>query len=363
VNAFGLAFNCVSILFMSILFMQTTVLLLALIFKKKPATRIGTSYKLDLVIPATDINVLSSSLEKWKGNSHINRIFVVCPRDFPESERITVVKDGKNGLALAVNAAMRFVTTEFAVLADEDNYFPDDCVSEMMSYFADSSVVGVSPRLRPYGRSTSFMHRAIESERTLAEKYYQPFACKLGFGTFTGKGILRVSAFRELGGFRNERLTEDIDYSVRALLRGYRFVNSLSEGYELYPNSFKSLVKQRVRWAYGWFQVAFENVVHPKSLGVTGCLIFALLSPLMALMMPMLLLSVFLPISIVPTLIGIGISAYYLVVPLCGSKDVRVVLLLQLLGAIAIYAMFLRPKRFEITQKAVSPFKPFTASS
>lgn len=57
--------------------------------------------------------------------------------------------------------------------------------------------------------------------------------------------------------FRTDRLTEDIDATIRALLKGHRIVHDRSIiSTEEAPLTAGSLWHQRKRWAQGWFQVS-----------------------------------------------------------------------------------------------------------
>ena len=57
--------------------------------------------------------------------------------------------------------------------------------------------------------------------------------------------------------FRPDRLTEDIDATIRSLLGGFDIVHDRNiVSSELAPHSFKALWHQRKRWAQGWFQVS-----------------------------------------------------------------------------------------------------------
>ncbi len=54
-------------------------------------------------------------------------------------------------------------------------------------------------------------------------------------------------------------LTEDIDLSIRALLRGKKITfDSTIISYEQAPSNLKELWKQRTRWSQGWLQVSWK---------------------------------------------------------------------------------------------------------
>jgi cellulose synthase/poly-beta-1,6-N-acetylglucosamine synthase-like glycosyltransferase len=65
-------------------------------------------------------------------------------------------------------------------------------------------------------------------------------------------GLIRRSAFNEIGGWNQECITEDAEASLRMLGAGYRGVyDAAAYGEGLMPLDFDGLKKQRFRWALG----------------------------------------------------------------------------------------------------------------
>ena len=72
-------------------------------------------------------------------------------------------------------------------------------------------------------------------------------------------GIWRYEVLSEIR-MDPQMLTEDIDSSFRAIRAGYNIIYSNDViSYELAPRSIFALVKQRLRWAQGWFQVTLRH--------------------------------------------------------------------------------------------------------
>ncbi|MGH7723319.1 MAG: glycosyltransferase family 2 protein, partial [Candidatus Dormibacteria bacterium] len=69
-------------------------------------------------------------------------------------------------------------------------------------------------------------------------------------------GLIRRSAFTEIGGWNQECITEDAEASLRMLGAGYRGVyDRFAYGEGLMPLDFDGLKKQRFRWALGGIQI------------------------------------------------------------------------------------------------------------
>src|SRR5205814_8030052 len=83
------------------------------------------------------------------------------------------------------------------------------------------------------------------------------------FTNFTGTaGVWRRAAIEDSGGWSAATLTEDLDLSYRAQLRGWRaaYLEDLVVPEEL-PVSIDAYRRQQSRWATGSFQAAFRLLV------------------------------------------------------------------------------------------------------
>jgi cellulose synthase/poly-beta-1,6-N-acetylglucosamine synthase-like glycosyltransferase len=83
------------------------------------------------------------------------------------------------------------------------------------------------------------------------------------FTNFTGTaGVWRRSAIEDAGGWSADTLTEDLDLSYRAQLRGWRaaYLESVVVPEEL-PVSIDAYRRQQSRWATGSFQSAFKLLI------------------------------------------------------------------------------------------------------
>lgn len=88
-----------------------------------------------------------------------------------------------------------------------------------------------------------------------------------GFGIFGGSnGFWKFPVLKEVG-MNPNMLTEDIDSSFKALRKGYKIGYSPEViSYEQAPPLLFPFIKQRLRWAQGWFQVSLKY-----GLGIFSC--------------------------------------------------------------------------------------------
>jgi cellulose synthase/poly-beta-1,6-N-acetylglucosamine synthase-like glycosyltransferase len=178
------------------------------------------------------------------------------PRFVPMRVRTSTSK------AQNVNAALAYVTGEFTAVFDADHQ-PDPYsfrrAWRWLSHGAD--VVQGHCFIRNGASSWVAKMVAIEFEQIYAVSH--PGRARLhGFGIFGGSnGYWRTALLRELR-MHGFMLTEDIDSSMRAVVRGRRIV---SDPYlvsrELAPETMQALARQRLRWAQGWLQISLKWIL------------------------------------------------------------------------------------------------------
>ena len=158
----------------------------------------------------------------------------------------------------ALDEAMASARGEFIVIFDADFMPAADMLKKMIHHFTDERVGLVQARWGHINRNFSlltklqamFLDGHLVLEQTARSRHGE-------FLNFNGTaGIWRSRAIRESGGWQHDTLTEDLDLSYRAQLRGWRFIylKDVVVPAELPPDmdSFKS---QQHRWTKGSIQV------------------------------------------------------------------------------------------------------------
>ena len=158
----------------------------------------------------------------------------------------------------ALDEAMATVTGEFIVIFDADFVPGSEMLMKMINHFTDPRVGLVQARWGHINRGYSlltklqamFLDGHLVLEQTARSRHGE-------FLNFNGTaGIWRASAIKESGGWQHDTLTEDLDLSYRAQLRGWKFIylKDVVVPAELPPDmdSFKS---QQHRWTKGSIQV------------------------------------------------------------------------------------------------------------
>ena len=196
------------------------------------------------------------------------------PRDMPEIEdRLREIARANprfvpmrvresTSKAQNVNAALPYATGKFTAVFDADHQPDPESFRRAWRWLSHGADV-VQGHCFIRNGDASWVARmvAVEFEQIYAVSH--PGRARLhGFGIFGGSnGYWHTKLLRELR-MHGFMLTEDIDSSMRALVRGKKIV---SDPYlvsrELAPETLSALTKQRLRWAQGWFQISMKWVV------------------------------------------------------------------------------------------------------
>lgn len=165
--------------------------------------------------------------------------------------------DRKGFKAGALEAGMQVARGEFILILDADFLPAPDLLQRTVHYFTDPGVALVQSRWDHLNREESLLTRA---QAVLLDGHLmleQTARSRSGrFFNFNGTaGLWRRKAIEESGGWQHDTLTEDLDLSYRAQLRGWRFVflPGLVTPAEL-PADMAGFKSQQHRWAKGSIQ-------------------------------------------------------------------------------------------------------------
>lgn len=161
----------------------------------------------------------------------------------------------------ALKAGMASATGEFIAIFDADFVPPADFLRRALPYMEDPQTAFVQTRWghlnKHYSWLTYLQSLAIDAH-FMVEQYARS---RSGFWfNFNGTaGIWRKAAIKDAGGWTADTLTEDLDLSYRAYLRGWhgRYVRDIVVPGEL-PPSINGFRRQQNRWARGSLECAMK---------------------------------------------------------------------------------------------------------
>jgi len=168
-------------------------------------------------------------------------------------------RDDRTGYkAGALENATRFAKGEYLFILDADFVPHPDVLQKTIHFFTDEKVGLIQTRWGHLNRTFNILTRVqamfldghLELEQTARNRSGR-------FFTFNGTaGIWRKSCIDDAGGWEHDTLTEDMDLSYRAQLKGWRFVflNDVETPAEL-PVDMDGFKSQQHRWTKGSIQV------------------------------------------------------------------------------------------------------------
>ena len=157
----------------------------------------------------------------------------------------------------ALEAGTRTAKGEYLYILDADFVPPPDVLHRMIHFFTDPKIGLIQSRWGHINRSYSMLTRVqamFLDGHLLLEQTARSRSGR--FFNFNGTaGIWRKSAIHESGGWEHDTLTEDMDLSYRAQLKGWKFIflNDVETPAEL-PVDMDGFKSQQHRWTKGSIQ-------------------------------------------------------------------------------------------------------------
>jgi cellulose synthase/poly-beta-1,6-N-acetylglucosamine synthase-like glycosyltransferase len=167
------------------------------------------------------------------------------------------------GKSRALNYGLSFISADVVVRIDADTIVPPSVIREIVPWFWDSSVGGVSGLPLPKATTPRWLYplRMIEVYYGVA---FLRVAQAAADGVMVMPGLIaayRRNALDELGGFAEGINGEDADITMRIGRLGYRIVTDPAvKVYTEVPEDLAHLREQRQRWARGLFHMAGRNM-------------------------------------------------------------------------------------------------------
>ena len=216
---------------------------------------IDTTAELDYPRDKFQIQVLDDSTDETKEIS-ANKVKELAAKGI---DIIHIHRTDRTGYkAGALDSAMDKVSGEFIAIFDAD-FVPDsDFLLKTIPYFQDEKIGVVQTRWGHLNKTYSMLtelqafglngHFAIEQGGRNANGHYINFN-----GT---AGIWRKSCIADAGGWEHDTITEDLDLSYRAQMKGWKFkyLEDVISPAEL-PITMSALKSQQHRWMKGGAEV------------------------------------------------------------------------------------------------------------
>ncbi|MBN1565583.1 MAG: glycosyltransferase, partial [Anaerolineae bacterium] len=250
------------------------------------------------VVPTADLPAITIQLPVFNEAHVIERLLDACARlDYPPGQlHIQVIDDSTDETTRLIRQRIAYwqdrgvsyidllrrparsgykagalayglsqTTTDYIAVFDADFIPPRDFLHRTVPYFtANPNLALVQTRWNHLNRNTNGLTRAqaltmdghFIVEQTARNRGQLPMSMN-GTG-----GLWRVAALHDAGGWSSDTITEDLDLSYRALLRGWEFLYlpDVTVPGELPPQVQAYKIQQR-RWATGMTENLIKNAI------------------------------------------------------------------------------------------------------
>jgi len=165
------------------------------------------------------------------------------------------------GKAYSLNRALKICRGEFAACIDADSIVEAPIVRKLLPYFYDETVGSVTPALKVW-RKESLLERVQYAEYILNIFLRKMLSFLDSIHVTPGVfSMYRLSVLKEVGGFDEDNLTEDMEMALKIHEHGYKIESNLDAmSYTMCPTKWGELYRQRLRWYRG----AIENMAKYK---------------------------------------------------------------------------------------------------
>ncbi len=192
---------------------------------------------------------------------------------FENHPQIRVFSKENGGKFTALNFGLGKIETDLVGCLDADSYVDKEALKRIVVYFQNKEIMAVAPSVKLW-KPKNFLELLQKVE--------------YGFGIFTRKmfhymqavyitpgpfSIFRKEVFENLGGYRHAHNTEDIEIALRMQKNGYKIAHAHSAiVYTVPPKTIKKLLRQRIRWSYGFIKNAidYRNMFFNRKYGNLG---------------------------------------------------------------------------------------------
>ncbi|MEN8194240.1 MAG: glycosyltransferase [Bacteroidota bacterium] len=217
---------------------------------------INSVCKIDYPTDKLEIQVLDDSTDE---TVEITRRLV----EQKKNEGINIVhlhrKNREGYKAGALNEGLQIASGDFIAIFDADFIPSKDFLIKTLPYFSSDKIGMVQSRWEHSNEDQSLLTMVQAFGLNGHFVVEQSVRNKSGFFiNFNGTaGVLRKECIEDAGGWQGDTITEDLDLSYRAQLKGWKFIylKNFSTPAEL-PDEINSLKAQQFRWTKGAIETA-----------------------------------------------------------------------------------------------------------
>ncbi|MFZ2523058.1 MAG: glycosyltransferase [Minisyncoccia bacterium] len=200
---------------------------------------------------------------------------------FKNNPQIQLFTKENGGKFTALNFGMAHTQSDLVGCLDADSYVHKDALKKIVTYFENKKTMAVAPSIKLWEPKTvlQLLQKVEYAFGIFTRKmYHYMHAIYITPGPFS---IFRREVFEKLGPYKHAHNTEDIEIALRMQKAGMKLAHAHNAFvYTVPPKTLPKLLKQRVRWSYGFIKNAtdYRDMFFKKQYGNVGLLILPMAS-------------------------------------------------------------------------------------
>lgn len=178
---------------------------------------------------------------------------------YTDDPRVRVFHKENGGKHTAMNFALSRTDADFIGCLDADSVVAPDALRHIAPIFQNEKVAAVTPGILIKKPETALQHMQHAEYSLSVFNRYTLAALGSAFITPGPFSIFRTSVVREADGWRHGHSTEDLEMALRIQQKGYLIANAPAATVHTgTPTNVRALIRQRVRWTYGFLRNAID---------------------------------------------------------------------------------------------------------
>jgi peptidoglycan-N-acetylglucosamine deacetylase len=235
---------------------------------------IDPSRFVSVLIPAfNEAGVIETSVRRVLASERVNIEVIVIDdgskdgtgdvveRAYGSEPRVRLLRLENGGKARALNHGLALARGEIVIALDADTQFEPNTIARLARWFADPKLGAVAGNAK-VGNRVNLVTRWQALEYITAQNLERRALAKLKAITVVpgAVGAWRAETLRSIGGYPADTLAEDQDLTISIQRAGWGVhYDQYAVAWTEAPESFRSLAKQRFRWAFGTLQCLWKH--------------------------------------------------------------------------------------------------------
>lgn len=184
---------------------------------------------------------------------------LLTAQGYESDPRVRVFHKENGGKHTAMNFALERTQAAFIGCLDADSTVAPEALRHIVPLFQNEKVAAVTPGILIKKPETMLQHMQHAEYSLSVFNRFTLAALGSAFITPGPFSIFRMTAIREQGGWRHGHSTEDLEMALRIQQKGYLIANAPAATVHTgTPKSVRALIRQRVRWTYGFLRNAVD---------------------------------------------------------------------------------------------------------